>query len=96
MAPFPFTQHLAHDLALQVLLRAAQFARDDRKAAGLRVRREIELTMTFKQKKIDLVAQGFDPGATADAIYFDDPRQRAYVRLDPARYRDIVDGKVKL
>jgi fatty-acyl-CoA synthase len=62
----------------------------------LRVRREIELTMTFKQKKIDLVAQGFDPGTTADAIYFDDPRQRAYVRLDPARYRDIADGKVRL
>jgi fatty-acyl-CoA synthase len=62
----------------------------------LRVRREIELTMTFKQKKTDLVAQGFDPGMTTDAIYFDDPRQSAYVRLDPARYQDIVDGKIRL
>jgi fatty-acyl-CoA synthase len=62
----------------------------------LRVRREIELTMTFKQKKIDLVAQGFDPGMTTDAIYFDDPRRSAYVRLDPARYQDIVDGKVRI
>jgi fatty-acyl-CoA synthase len=52
--------------------------------------------MTFKQKKIDLVAQGFDPGMTTDAIYFDDPRRSAYVRLDPARYQDIVDGKVRL
>jgi fatty-acyl-CoA synthase len=62
----------------------------------LRVRREIELTMTFKQKKIDLAAQGFDPGTTTDAIYFDDPRRSAYVRLDPARHQDIVDGKVRL
>src|SRR2546425_8913551 len=28
---FPFPQHLGHELALQVLLRAAEVARDDRK-----------------------------------------------------------------
>jgi fatty-acyl-CoA synthase len=62
----------------------------------LRVRREIEMTMTFKQKKTDLVAQGFDPSATSDATFFDDPRQQAYVRIDPALYRALVDGKIKL
>ncbi len=62
----------------------------------VRVRREIEMTMTFKQKKVDLVAQGFDPGKTSDAIFFDDPRRSAYVRIDAALYRDLVDGKVRL
>jgi fatty-acyl-CoA synthase len=62
----------------------------------LRARREIELTMTFKQKKVDLAAQGFDPATTSDAIFFDDPRQGAYVRIDPTLYRQLVEGKIKL
>jgi fatty-acyl-CoA synthase len=62
----------------------------------LRVRREIEMTMTFKQKKSDLVAQGFDPAATTDAIFLDDARKGAYVRIDPPLYRDLVNGKIRL
>ena len=43
----------------------------------LRIRGEIEVTATFKQKKFDLVREAFDPGETSDAIYFNDPRARA-------------------
>jgi fatty-acyl-CoA synthase len=57
---------------------------------------EIEMTMTFKPKKVALVAQGFDPGRTAKPVYVDDPRAGAYVRLDPGLYADIIDGKVRL
>jgi fatty-acyl-CoA synthase len=62
----------------------------------LRIRGEIEVTMTFKQKKVELVAQGFDPALTADAIFFEDARTGAYVPLDSMMYRDIVDGKIRL
>jgi len=62
----------------------------------VRVRREIELTMTFKQKKIDLVAQGFDPDSTTDPIYFDDPRRGAFVRIDAAVYQGLMDEKIRL
>jgi fatty-acyl-CoA synthase len=62
----------------------------------LRIRGEIEVTMTFKQKKVALVAQGFDPAQTADAIFFEDARKGAYVLLDTMMYRDIMDGKLKL
>jgi fatty-acyl-CoA synthase len=62
----------------------------------VRVRREIEMTMTFKQKKTDLVAEGFDPAAASDATFFDDPRRGAYVRVDPALYRDLASGKIRL
>jgi len=62
----------------------------------LRLSRAIETTMTFKPKKIDLVAQGFDPACCDDAIYFDDPRREAYVRLDVVLHAEIIGGKVRL
>ena len=62
----------------------------------LRIRREIDVTTTFKQKKIDLVKQGFDPAGTADPIYFNDPQRKAFVRLDAALYEDINAGQVRL
>jgi fatty-acyl-CoA synthase len=62
----------------------------------LRIRSEIETTTTFKQKKIDLVKEGFDPGKTSEAIYFNDPQTRAFVRLDAALYERILAGAVKL
>ncbi len=62
----------------------------------LRLRGAIEVTATFKQKKIDLVKEGFDPTLIRDAIYFDDPRQQAYVRLDAMLHGEIVSGVVRL
>jgi fatty-acyl-CoA synthase len=56
----------------------------------------IEVTATFKQKKIDLVKQGFDPAATNDDIYFNDPERQAFIRLDPALYRRICNGEIRL
>jgi fatty-acyl-CoA synthase len=62
----------------------------------LRIRGEIDMTMTFKQKKTDLVAEGFDPDLTTDAIHFDDPREGAYVRLAPTLYHDLIEGRIRL
>jgi fatty-acyl-CoA synthase len=62
----------------------------------LRIRGEMEVTSTFKQKKIDFVAQGFDPTVTADPIYFDDPSAKAFVRMDRALCRSIRDGGTRL
>jgi len=62
----------------------------------LRIRDTIEVTATFKQKKLDLAAQGFDPAKTDDAIFFDDPREHAFVRLNGALYDKIVSGEVRL
>jgi fatty-acyl-CoA synthase len=52
--------------------------------------------MTFKHKKEDLVGTGYDPAATPDAIFFDDPHEQAFVPMDQALYRRIQDGKVRL
>ena len=62
----------------------------------LRIRGEIDVTATFKQRKISLVKDGFDPSPIRDAIFFDDPRVQAYVRLDDVLYRQIVSGEVRL
>jgi fatty-acyl-CoA synthase len=62
----------------------------------LRIRHDIEVTATFKQKKIDLVKQGFDPSLVGDPIYVDDPAAKAFVRLDAALYERIRAGQVRL
>ncbi len=62
----------------------------------LRIQGQIDVTGTFKQKKIDLVREGFNPAATSDPIYFNDPQAKSFVRLDPALYRRIESGEVRL
>jgi fatty-acyl-CoA synthase len=62
----------------------------------LRVRQDIDVTTTFKQKKINLVKEGFDPGHTSDPIYFNDPQHKAFVRLDAALTDDIAAGRIRL
>ena len=61
----------------------------------LRVARKLTTTSTFKHTKNDLQRDGFDPAATSDAIYFDDPASDAFVRLDQALYERIKAGIVR-
>jgi len=62
----------------------------------LRLSPRIEVTGTFKQRKVDLVREGMDPSAIADPLYFRDPASGKYERLTPERYSDVVEGRVKL
>jgi fatty-acyl-CoA synthase len=62
----------------------------------LRIRQDMDMTATFKQKKIDLAKQGFDPGTTGDPIYFNDPAKKAFVRLDAPLYQRICSGDQRL
>ena len=62
----------------------------------VRLRRELEVTATFKPTKTELMRQGYDPAASGDALYFDDPAGQAFVRLDPALYERIQTGQVRL
>jgi fatty-acyl-CoA synthase len=55
----------------------------------IRLKRELEVTGTFKQRKLDLVKEGFDPSAIKDELYFNDPMQGGYVPLDKALYEKI-------
>jgi fatty-acyl-CoA synthase len=62
----------------------------------LRLRRELELTGTFKYAKNDLVRDGFDPAASDDVIYFNHPGRDALVRLDEGLYDRIQSGQIRL
>ena len=55
----------------------------------IRLKRELDVTGTFKQRKLDLVKEGFDPSAVKDEVYFNDSVQGAYVPLDSALYEKI-------
>jgi fatty-acyl-CoA synthase len=61
----------------------------------LRVRSEIDLTPTFKQKKTPQEKTAWDPSRCSDALYFHDPGRAAFVRLDSATYDRIQTGKVR-
>jgi len=62
----------------------------------LRLQDSIEATGTFKQRKVDLVREGFDPSVVADPLYVADHAAKTYVPLDAERHRAIVAGGVKL
>lgn len=55
-----------------------------------------EATGTFKQVKVKVVEEGFDPGLVSDPILFDDARTKAYIPLDMTLHRQIVDGDLRL
>ena len=62
----------------------------------LRITDYLKATGTFKHAKVDLVREGYDPAATSDPIYFDDPTQNAFVRLDSVLHARIQAGEVRL
>jgi fatty-acyl-CoA synthase len=62
----------------------------------LRMRQDMDMTATFKQKKLDLMKQGFDPEIIPEPIYFNDPVAKAFVRIDGPLYKRICAGEVRL
>jgi fatty-acyl-CoA synthase len=62
----------------------------------VRIGSELEVTGTFKHRKVDLVKQGFDPAVVADPVLFADPGAESYVPLAPDLYTRILAGEVRL
>ncbi len=56
----------------------------------------LDITGTFKYRKMDLVADGFDVTRLRDVIYFRDDAQRVFVPLDATLYHRILSGEVRL
>jgi fatty-acyl-CoA synthase len=56
----------------------------------------LDTTETFKQKKHQLVREGFDPRLVADPLFFRDPKSGAYRPLDAASFARILDGSIRL
>jgi len=58
----------------------------------IRLRAALDVTATFKHTKTRLVEEGYNPAATPDPIFFNDPALGAYVPLDDALYQRIQSG----
>jgi fatty-acyl-CoA synthase len=62
----------------------------------IRIVTSIELTGTFKLRKQELAAAGYDPARVRDALYIDDAAGNAYVPLDAERYARLQAGTLRL
>ncbi len=62
----------------------------------VRLGKEIEITGTFKHRKVDAVKEGFDPEQISDPLYFLDTNAGAYVPLDADLYRAIQGGEIRI
>lgn len=62
----------------------------------LRIRDHLDVTGTFKQRKVDLVSEGFDPARVRDPLYFYDAAQGVFTPLDAALHHRIVSGGVRI
>jgi fatty-acyl-CoA synthase len=61
----------------------------------VRLQPEIEITGTFKYRKLDLVEQGFDPGKINQPLFFKDP-DKGYVKLTKAVFDKIMNGTARM
>jgi fatty-acyl-CoA synthase len=62
----------------------------------LRFRADLDVTGTFKPRKMELVAEGFDPRKVADPLYRDDRATGAYVAVDNAFVAAVGSGAIAL
>ncbi len=61
----------------------------------VRLQPALAVTGTFKHRKIDMVADGFDPARVRDALYVRDA-DKGYAPITPAIMAEIADGKMRL
>jgi fatty-acyl-CoA synthase len=57
---------------------------------------EMEVTGTFKLRKVTLQEEGFDPARVAEPLFFRDDEARTYVPLDAALAASIASGARKV
>ncbi|XP_046898717.1 very long-chain acyl-CoA synthetase [Hypomesus transpacificus] len=62
----------------------------------IRIQNAVEVTGTFKQMKLRLVKEGFDPACMQDPLFVLEERESSYIPLTAQVYLSIVSGKFKL
>jgi fatty-acyl-CoA synthase len=62
----------------------------------IRICTTLDTTETFKQKKHELVREGFDPHRVTDPLFFREPKSGAYRLIDADAYARILDGSIRL
>ncbi|NXV80994.1 S27A3 protein, partial [Atlantisia rogersi] len=62
----------------------------------LRLQERLAMTETFKQQKVRLAQEGFDPERVPEPLFLLDEASSAYVPLGPALCRDVLDGRLRI
>jgi fatty-acyl-CoA synthase len=79
-----FQNHLSHRLPVYA------------QPVFVRICAALDTTETFKQKKHQLVRDGFDPRLVTDVLFYRDPKSGAYRLLDAADHARILVGSIRL
>ncbi|XP_040891760.1 very long-chain acyl-CoA synthetase [Toxotes jaculatrix] len=62
----------------------------------IRIQNAVEVTGTFKQMKVKLVEESFDPGRIRDPLYILGDSEKSYIPLTAEIYCSIISGNIKL
>ncbi|XP_049638234.1 long-chain fatty acid transport protein 3 [Suncus etruscus] len=62
----------------------------------LRLQESLATTETFKQQKVRLAEEGFDPSTLSEPLYVLDMAEAAYLPLTAARHRDLLAGHLRI
>jgi fatty-acyl-CoA synthase len=62
----------------------------------IRISTSLDTTETFKQKKQELVHDGFNPHRVTDPLFFREPKSGEYRPIDAPAYARILDGAIRL
>jgi acyl-CoA synthetase (AMP-forming)/AMP-acid ligase II len=62
----------------------------------VRITPAIEITGTFKHKKVELRNEGADPSKMEDKVYYFDSSKEEYTLLTPNVFERICEGELKI
>ncbi|XP_032510576.2 long-chain fatty acid transport protein 4-like [Danaus plexippus] len=62
----------------------------------IRIMHSMDMTATFKLRKVDLQKEGYNPNTVRDKLYYLDPKHNRYMSLGPEEYEKIISGQIRL
>ncbi|XP_035381328.1 very long-chain acyl-CoA synthetase-like [Electrophorus electricus] len=62
----------------------------------IRIQRAMNITSTFKQMKVKLAEEGFNPKTIQDPLYFLDDEKKTYMAMMEDIFSSICDGRLRL
>jgi len=63
--------------------------------AFLRVQEDVEITGTFKVRKVELQREGFDPTIVSDPLYYRDDDKQSYLPLDQTIHMRVLEREIR-
>ncbi|PIK61595.1 putative very long-chain acyl-CoA synthetase-like [Apostichopus japonicus] len=62
----------------------------------VRIKESIEVTGTYKHRKVNLIKEGFDPKTITDPLYYMNDTEKTYSPLDEEAYNHVLSGAIRM